>query len=78
MADFLPDKEKRSFGRRIAELQGIDNIDEIIAEVNPLMEQREQMVAMGQEQGLMGQAQQQDMQQQSMQQQAMGNNLNTA
>lgn len=42
-AAFLLDKEKRAFMRRIAELQGIDNIDEIIGEVNPVMEQQEQL-----------------------------------
>lgn len=34
MAPFLTDKEKRAFGRRIAELQGINNVDEIIGEEN--------------------------------------------
>lgn len=55
MQNFLTDQEKRAFGRRIAELQGIDNIDEIIGETNPIMEQQEEM-----------QLQQGDMQQQQM------------
>lgn len=41
--NFLTDREKRSFIRRLAELQGIDNIDELIGENNPIMEQQEQM-----------------------------------
>lgn len=41
--NFLTDKEKRAFLRRIAEKQGEDNIDEIIGETNPIMEQQEQM-----------------------------------
>lgn len=49
--NFLTDKEKRAFLRRIAEKQGEDNIDEIIGETNPMMEQQEQM-----QQGMMGQA----------------------
>lgn len=47
MQNFLTDKEKRAFGRRILELQGIPNIDELIAEENPIMEQQQAM-AMGQ------------------------------
>lgn len=43
MQNFLTDQEKRAFGRRIAEMQGMDNIDEIIAETNPIMEQQEQV-----------------------------------
>lgn len=78
MSQFLTDREKRAFGRRIAEGQGIDNIDELIGEQNPIAEQQEQMAAMGQEMELQGQAQQQDQMSQNMQQQAMGNNLNTA
>lgn len=65
MQNFLTDKEKRAFGRRIAELQGIDNIDELIGETNPIMEQQEQMqLAQGQigmETGMDGQIPQQGM-----------------
>ena len=41
--NFLTDKEKRAFARKIAETQGEDNIDEIIGEENPIMQQQEQM-----------------------------------
>lgn len=41
--NFLTDKEKRAFLRSVAEEQGMDNIDELIMEVNPIMEQQEQM-----------------------------------
>lgn len=65
MQNFLTDKEKRAFGRRIAELQGIDNIDELIGETNPIMEQQEQMQLaqgqMGMETGMDGQIPQQGM-----------------
>lgn len=65
MQNFLTDREKRAFGRRIAELQGIDNIDELIGETNPIMEQQEQMqLAQGQmgiETGMVGQQPQQNM-----------------
>jgi hypothetical protein len=43
--NFLTDQEKRSFIRRIAERQGESNIDEIIAETNPIMQQQEMMNA---------------------------------
>lgn len=47
--NFLTDKEKRAFLRNIAEEQGMKNIDELIGEVNPIMEQQEQMqLAQGQ------------------------------
>lgn len=53
-AAFLTDQEKRSFLRRIAEKQGEDNIDEIIMETNPVMEQQEQLqLAQGEMQGQM-------------------------
>lgn len=44
--NFLTDQEKRSFLRRIAERQGENNIDEIIAVNNPIADQQEQMNAM--------------------------------
>jgi hypothetical protein len=46
--NFLTDQEKRAFVRRIAEKQGEQNIDEIIGETNPVMQQQ-QMQAMGQQ-----------------------------
>lgn len=47
--NFLLDREKRAFLRSIAEEQGMQNIDELIGEVNPVMEQQEQMqMQMGQ------------------------------
>lgn len=47
--NFLTDREKRTLARRVAELQGLDNIDEIIGASNPIMEQQEQMqLAQGQ------------------------------
>jgi hypothetical protein len=53
--NFLTDKEKRAFLRRIAEKQGEDNIDEIIGETNPMMEQQQAMqMQMGQ--GMQGQS----------------------
>ena len=49
--NFLTDKEKRAFLRDIAEEQGMKNIDELIMEANPIMEQQEQMQL---QQGQMG------------------------
>lgn len=47
--NFLTDKEKRAFLRDIAEEQGMKNIDSLIGESNPIMEQQEQMqLAQGQ------------------------------
>lgn len=47
--NFLTDKEKRAFLRDIAEEQGMKNIDSMIGESNPIMEQQEQMqLAQGQ------------------------------
>lgn len=65
--NFLTDKEKRAFLRDIAEEQGMKNIDDLIGETNPIMEQQEQMQLaqgqMGMDQGGMvgGQAPQQGM-----------------
>ena len=65
--NFLTDKEKRAFLRDIAEEQGMKNIDDLIGETNPIMEQQEQMQLaqgqMGMMQGGMvgGQAPQQGM-----------------
>jgi len=83
MQNFLTDQEKRAFGRRIAELQGIDNIDEIISETNPIMEQQEQMqlqqgemeMAMGQQQMAMGQGMQGEMPGEMPDQQMMGGGM---
>lgn len=47
--NFLTDTEKRSFLRRIAERQGEQDIDSIIAAENPLAIQQEQMMAMPQQ-----------------------------
>lgn len=52
--NFLTDKEKRAFLRRIAEKQGEDNIDEIIGESNPIMEQQEQMALQQGQMGMQG------------------------
>ncbi len=46
--NFLTDREKRAFLRRIAERQGETNIDEIIQEFNPLAQMQEQMAVMPQ------------------------------
>ena len=43
--NFLTDQEKRSFIRKIAEKQGMDNIDEIIQQQNPIADQQEQLAA---------------------------------
>jgi len=65
--NFLTDKEKRAFLRDIAEEQGMKNIDSLIGETNPIMEQQEQMqLAQGQmgmpQEGMVGgQAPQQGM-----------------
>ena len=70
--NFLTDKEKRAFLRDIAEEQGMKNIDDLIGETNPIMQQQEQMQLaqgqMGMEQGGMvgGQAPQQGMMGQSV------------
>lgn len=78
MQNFLTDQEKRAFGRRIAELQGIDNVDEIIGETNPVMEQQEQTQLqqgeMQQQQMAMGAMQGQDPNQQMIGK-GMGDNL---
>ena len=44
-ADILTNKEKRALLRRIAERQGEQNIDDIIAESDPIMEEQERMQA---------------------------------
>lgn len=47
--NFLTDKEKRAMLRDIAEEQGMKDIDKLIGESNPIMEQQEQMqLAQGQ------------------------------
>ena len=47
--NFLTDREKRALLRGVAEEQGMKNIDSIIGESNPIMEQQEQMqLAQGQ------------------------------
>lgn len=74
-AQFLTDREKRAFLRRIAEKQGEDNIDEIINESNPLMDQQEQMNAQQQEMQMQGEQQQQAMAQQQMMPQGGEDNL---
>lgn len=77
MSPFLQDREKRAFGRRIAEMQGIDNVDEIIQETNPLMEQQEEMqMQMNDQQMMMGQMGMPPEASGSMQQSGMGDNLN--
>ena len=70
---FLTDQEKRAFLRRIAEKQGEDNIDEIIAETNPIMEQQEEMQLA---QGDMQMGQMEQMGQPGMPMGGMEDNLN--
>ena len=52
--NFLTDKEKRAFLRDIAEEQGMKNVDELIGETNPIMDQQEQMQLAQGQMGMMG------------------------
>lgn len=45
--NFLTDREKRAFIRRIMELQGETNVDELVMETNPIIEQQQQMQMAG-------------------------------
>lgn len=45
--NFLTDREKRAFIRRIMELQGENNVDDLIMETNPVMEQQQAMQLAG-------------------------------